>query len=94
MSDDPVKLSLFPFSLRDKAKSRLSLLSHGSIAIWANLAQKFLAKFFPPAKTVKIRNDIISFMQQDSETLYEAWERYKELLRRCPHHGIPDWLQV
>src|SRR5262249_53362872 len=28
------------------------------------------------------------------ESLYEAWERYKELLRRCPHHGLPTWLQV
>ncbi|KAG8488609.1 hypothetical protein CXB51_016603 [Gossypium anomalum] len=30
----------------------------------------------------------------DLETLYDAWERFKELLRRCPHHGLPLWLQV
>ncbi|KAG8490839.1 hypothetical protein CXB51_014030 [Gossypium anomalum] len=30
----------------------------------------------------------------DLETLYNAWERYKDLLSRCPHHGIPLWLQV
>ncbi|KAG8485620.1 hypothetical protein CXB51_018935 [Gossypium anomalum] len=30
----------------------------------------------------------------DLETLYHAWERYKDLLRRCPHHGLPLWLQV
>ncbi|KAG8502971.1 hypothetical protein CXB51_000796 [Gossypium anomalum] len=28
------------------------------------------------------------------ETLCDAWERYKDLLRRCPHHGLPLWLQV
>ncbi|KAK5825748.1 hypothetical protein PVK06_020612 [Gossypium arboreum] len=28
------------------------------------------------------------------QTLYDAWERYKDLLRRCPHHGLPLWLQV
>ena len=28
------------------------------------------------------------------ESLYEAWERYKDLLRKCPHHGLPVWLQV
>lgn len=28
------------------------------------------------------------------ESLYEAWERYKDMLRRCPHHGLPKWLQV
>nr|XP_010914858.1 uncharacterized protein LOC105040154 [Elaeis guineensis] len=26
------------------------------------------------------------------ETLYEAWERFRDLLRRCPHHGLPKWL--
>ncbi|WRX19288.1 Retrotransposon gag domain - like 10 [Theobroma cacao] len=41
-----------------------------------------------------MRNDITSFMKQDSKSLYEAWERYKELLRHCPHHGLPKWLQV
>ncbi|KAG8496231.1 hypothetical protein CXB51_009109 [Gossypium anomalum] len=30
----------------------------------------------------------------DLETLYDAWERYKDLLRRCSHHGLPLWLQV
>ncbi|KAG8483013.1 hypothetical protein CXB51_021870 [Gossypium anomalum] len=30
----------------------------------------------------------------DLETLYDAWERYKDLRRRCPHHGLPLWLQV
>ncbi|KAK5785574.1 hypothetical protein PVK06_040170 [Gossypium arboreum] len=42
----------------------------------------------------KLRNDISSFVQMDLETLYDAWERYKDLLRRCPHHGLPLWLQV
>ncbi|KAG8491410.1 hypothetical protein CXB51_014616 [Gossypium anomalum] len=30
----------------------------------------------------------------DLETLYDAWERFKDPLRRCPHHGLPLWLQV
>ncbi|KAG8485697.1 hypothetical protein CXB51_019007 [Gossypium anomalum] len=30
----------------------------------------------------------------DLETLYDAWERYKDLLRMCPHHGLPLWLEV
>ncbi|KAK5772941.1 hypothetical protein PVK06_049243 [Gossypium arboreum] len=58
------------------------------------MTKKFLLKYFPPAKTAKLRNDISSFVQMDLETLYDAWERYKDLLRRCPHHGLPLWLQV
>lgn len=66
----------------------------GSITTWDDLAQKFLAKFFPSAKTMKMRNDITSFMQLDAKSLYEAWERYKDLLRCYLHHGLLKWLQV
>ncbi|KAF7810678.1 uncharacterized protein G2W53_037421 [Senna tora] len=41
-----------------------------------------------------MRNDITSFVVLDNESLYEAWERFKELLRKYPHHGLPKWLQV
>lgn len=89
VSDDAIRLRLFPFSLRDKAKAWLNSLPPLTITTWDDLAKKFLAKFFPPAKTVKMRNDITTFVQFDMESLYEAWERYKELLRKCPHHGLP-----
>ena len=25
---------------------------------------------------------------------YEAWERFNDLLQRCPQHGYQDWLQI
>ncbi|KAA3461968.1 Retrovirus-related Pol polyprotein from transposon opus [Gossypium australe] len=53
------------------------------------MTEKFLLKYFPPAKTAKLMNDISSFAQIDLETLYDAWERFNDLLRRCPHHGLP-----
>jgi hypothetical protein len=55
---------------------------------------KFLNKFFPPSKASKLRENITSFAQLDNETIYEAWEQYKEALRKCPNHGIPDWLEI
>ncbi|KAF7832384.1 uncharacterized protein G2W53_014717 [Senna tora] len=94
VSDDAIRLRLFPFSLRDKAKFWLQSLPEGSISTWEELAQQFLTKYFPPGKTAKMRNDITSFVLLDNESLYEAWERFKELLRKCPHHGLPKWLQV
>ena len=94
VTEDAIRLRLFPLTLNGKAKSWLHSLPSGSITTWADLAQKFLAKFFLPAKTARLRNDITSFTQLDSESLYETWERFKDLLRRCPHHGIPKWLQV
>ncbi|KAK5777555.1 hypothetical protein PVK06_045522 [Gossypium arboreum] len=92
VSDDAIRLWLFPFSLRNKAKQWLNSLQRGSIATWDQMTEKFLLKYFSLAKTTKLRNDISSFVQMDLETLYDAWERYKNLLRRCPHHGLPLWL--
>ena len=77
--DDAIRLRLFHFSLRDKAKVWLNSLPLGIITTWEELAQKFLAKYFPPAKTAKLRNDITTFIQFEGESLYEAWERYKDL---------------
>lgn len=88
VTDNAIRLRLFPFTLRDKATSWLHSLPSGSITTWTDLAQKFLTKFFPPAKTAKMRNDITSFVQHDSESQYEAWERFKDI-RKYPHHGIP-----
>ncbi|XP_017984334.1 PREDICTED: uncharacterized protein LOC108663627 [Theobroma cacao] len=71
--DDAIHLRLFPFSLRDKVEVWLNAIPTRSITTWDNLAQKFLAKFFPSAKAAKMRNDITSFMQLDFESLYETF---------------------
>ena len=92
VTDDAVRLRLFPFSLKEKAKSWLCSLPPGSITTWDQMSQKFLSKYFPPAKTAKMRNEITTFLQASMESLYEAWERYKEMMRKCPHHGLPMWL--
>lgn len=91
---DVIRLRLFPFSLRYKAKSLLLAQPQGSIITWQDLLKKFLAKYFPLSKSAKLRSKITSFFHQDGESLYEAWERFKYLLRRCPNHGIPEWLQI
>ncbi|XP_050233798.1 uncharacterized protein LOC126682206 [Mercurialis annua] len=92
--DEAIYLILFPFSLKDKAKNWLQNLPRGTITKWEDLAKKFLEKFYPPSKTAKLRMAITTFAQQDLESLYEAWERFNEYLRKCPHHGVPDWLVV
>ncbi|XP_062109879.1 uncharacterized protein LOC133821751 [Humulus lupulus] len=94
VSDDAIRLRLFPFSLRERAKSWLVSLPPNSINTWNDLALKFLSKFFPPAKAAKLRGEINNFYQLDNESLYEAWERFKDLIRRCPHHGIERWMLV
>ena len=36
----------------------------------------------------------MQFRQGDQETLYDAWDRFKELLRRCSQHGYKLSAQV
>ncbi|KAK8949196.1 hypothetical protein KSP39_PZI005990 [Platanthera zijinensis] len=89
--DDTVKLRLFPFSLRDKAKSWLHSLPPGTATTWDALTTKFLAKFHPVDRIVSMRRAIANFRQNDQESLAEVWERFNELLRKCPNHGFQTW---
>nr|GEX08167.1 reverse transcriptase domain-containing protein [Tanacetum cinerariifolium] len=61
-----------------------------SILTWEDLVSKFINQFFPPSKTTYLQNEIINFLQKPNETFNEAWERFKDLLRQCPHHGFSE----
>ena len=93
-SQETLRLRLFLFSLIDQVRAWLNSLRLDSITTWNDLADKFLMKYFPPTKNVKLRNEITSFHQLKNESLYDAWERFKELFRRCPHHGISCYIQL
>ncbi|KAL5570304.1 hypothetical protein UlMin_026879 [Ulmus minor] len=73
VTDDAVRLRLFPFSLNSKAKAWLISLPPGTITTWEGLVRSFLTKYFPLAKSAKMRNDITNFFQQDQEqTMVDA----------------------
>ncbi|KAL4353546.1 hypothetical protein GQ457_06G012560 [Hibiscus cannabinus] len=94
VSNDVLKLKLFPYSLRDKAKTWLNNLQPSSLQSWTQLCRSFLAKFSYTNMTDHLRNQITSFMQEDDEAMHETWECYRDLFRRCPMHGLPEWTQV
>nr|GEV39397.1 zinc finger, CCHC-type [Tanacetum cinerariifolium] len=52
-----------------------SLDLDGSITTREDLTTRFLAQFFPPGRTEKLRNDILMFQQHHGESLSEAWTR-------------------
>jgi Retrotransposon gag protein len=88
---EAIKLRVFPFSLGDKARNWLRSLDTGTIRTWTQMSDVFLSKYFPPSKTSALHAQIINFRQRGGESLSEAWDRYQELLRLCPHHGLEKW---
>lgn len=89
-----IRLRLFPFSLRDRVRAWLQYLPSNYITTWDELKKVFLARYFPPSKIVMLRVQINGFRQKDNESLFEAWERYKDMLRLCPYHGLEQWLII
>ncbi|GJX46311.1 reverse transcriptase domain-containing protein [Tanacetum coccineum] len=89
-----VKLMLFPFSLEGGTRIWLEKEPPRSILTWDDLVLKFINKFFPPSKTTNLRNEITRFQQRFDETFYEAWDRFNDLLRACPHHGFSELHQL
>ena len=82
------RLQLFPFSLRDVAATWFESLLVGSVTNWEELVEVYMSRFFPLALTYERRGEIIVFKQGEDESLYNAWERYKRLLKICAMHGI------
>nr|GFC37380.1 reverse transcriptase domain-containing protein [Tanacetum cinerariifolium] len=83
-----IKLMFFPFSLKGAAQIWLEKEPPRSIQTWDDLVSKFIHQFFPPSKTTNLSNEITRFQQRFDESFYEAWERFNDLLRACPHHGF------
>ena len=83
-----IKLQLFPFSLRDVEATWFDSLSVGSVNTWEELVEAYMSRFFPPALAAERRGEITVFKQGEEESLYNAWEILKILLKRCPMHGI------
>ncbi|XP_075473857.1 uncharacterized protein LOC142504900 [Primulina tabacum] len=94
ITEEQISLRAFPFSLADKAKDWLYYLPSGTITTWDNMKQQFLEKFFPASRAANIRKDICGIRQLQGETLYEYWERFKQLCASCPQHQIPEQLLV
>lgn len=83
-----VKLRLFSFSLKDKAKAWLNSLPSGSITTWDALVQNFLSKFVAMSKTNALWKEVTDSYQLDHKMFLESWARFKDLILKCLHHGF------
>ena len=88
---ETAKLRFFLFSLKDKAKGWLYTLKPKSIGNSGEMTQEFYKKFFPPHKVQQVKRKISSFVQENDETLFMAWERFKDTYNFCLTYGYDTW---
>nr|GEU56237.1 DNA-directed DNA polymerase [Tanacetum cinerariifolium] len=94
VSNDVIKLMMFSYSLEGSARVWCDTEPPSCILTWEDLVNKFVNQFFPPSKTTHLKNKISRFTQRFNETFGEAWERFKEMLRACPHHKFIKLAQI
>nr|GEU62967.1 reverse transcriptase domain-containing protein [Tanacetum cinerariifolium] len=94
VTDDALRLYLFPHSLTHHATAWFDRLPQNSINTFVQMAKMFLGKYFPPSMVTKLRNEITNFRQRPDESLFEAWERYKLSIDRCPNHNMLPVTQI
>nr|GEV58275.1 reverse transcriptase domain-containing protein [Tanacetum cinerariifolium] len=92
--NDVIKHMMFPYSLKGSVRLWYDKEPPNSILNWEDLINKFVNQFFPPSKTTHLKNEISRFTQRFKETFRETYERFKEMLRACPHHGFTELVQI
>jgi hypothetical protein len=65
-----------------------------SITSWENLLNKFYNKFFLISKVNECREEISSFTREEDEKFSKNWERFKDMLIKCPPRGYEKWRLV
>nr|GEW07314.1 hypothetical protein [Tanacetum cinerariifolium] len=94
VTDDALRLYLFPHSLTHHATTWFDRLPRISINTFEQMEKMFLGKYFSPYMVTKLRNKITNFRQRPGESLFKAWERYKLSIDRCPNHNMLRVTQI
>nr|GEV29382.1 hypothetical protein [Tanacetum cinerariifolium] len=94
VTDDALRLYLFPHSWTHDATAWFDRLLRNSINTFEQMAKMFLYTYYPPSMVTKLRNEITNFCQRLDESLFKAWERYKLSIDRCPNHYMLPVTQI
>ncbi|KAL0392896.1 UNVERIFIED_CONTAM: hypothetical protein Sradi_2512400 [Sesamum radiatum] len=58
------------------------------------MKQQVLQRFFPASRATHLRKEIYGIRQLNGESLYEYWDRFKELIASYPHHQFNEPLLI
>nr|GEU98719.1 reverse transcriptase domain-containing protein [Tanacetum cinerariifolium] len=94
VTDDALRLYLFPHSLTRHITAWFDRIPRNSINTFEQMAKMFLGKYFSPSMVTTVRNEITNFRQRPDESLFEACECYKLSIDRCPNHNMLPVTQI
>nr|GEV22867.1 reverse transcriptase domain-containing protein [Tanacetum cinerariifolium] len=94
VTDEALRLYLFPHSLTHHATTWFDRIPRNSINTFEQMAKMFLGIYFPLSMVTKLRNEITNFRQRPDESLFKAWARYKLSIDRCPNHNMLPVTQI
>nr|GEW10631.1 hypothetical protein [Tanacetum cinerariifolium] len=90
----PIAIQATNFGIKNDMIQQVDRLSSGTVDSWDILKKAFIQRYRPPSKTAKQLEDICNFKHEGDETLYQAWERYNDLLYKFPTHDINSHQKV
>ena len=80
MSDKTLRWKPFPFSLMGRAKHWYNQTIGIRQGDWEALCSSFCLNLFPISRVVSLHSEVLSFKQEEKESLGMAWERFNALL--------------
>nr|GEW62288.1 reverse transcriptase domain-containing protein [Tanacetum cinerariifolium] len=89
VTDDALRLYLFPHSLTHHATTWFDRLLRNSINTFEQMSKMFLGKYFPPSMVTKLRNEITNFRQRGTFMKRRPEEYYDLIKNMTAHHN--DW---
>ncbi|KAI5000752.1 hypothetical protein ZWY2020_010711 [Hordeum vulgare] len=81
-------LKVFPFSLKDDAKTWFTSLAPSCVRNPQDMIYYFSEKYFPAHKKQAALQEICNFVQVEEESLPQAWRRLVQLLNALPYHPL------
>ncbi|GJR84806.1 homeodomain-like protein [Tanacetum coccineum] len=89
-TNDSALLRVFPLTLVGIAKRWFDRTSPEHAKNWDEVKQIFIRRFCPPSIILKQLGEIHNFKHEDGESIFHTWERYNDLLFKCPFHDLND----
>jgi hypothetical protein len=90
MTQETLKLKLFPFSLIEKVKQRYTLAVESTNGDWDELKDKLYLAFFPMSRIDSLPRAILDFEQREKESIGAAYARFLALKHIGPDLSLPN----